>query len=177
MKKTVTLSLALLLLVGGGIQLLHAQSKKQSSVKVLYFNPEIYPNFEEIQNPTYETFFSTVTNFRQGNYKIIRLNNLQEYDNPDPDILKEYCENNDAEYVVIPKIKYFKVGIGKLVLSNQVCVSMKLYNKEGELLSEVSHDTYKKNKRLLGSAENAIVKGTEGALKTLKQNLKKFKKQ
>jgi hypothetical protein len=44
---------------------------------------------------------------------------------------------------------------------------MKLFDKTGKLVTESSYDTYKKNMRLLGSAENSIKIGTAGALKEL----------
>ncbi len=40
-----------------------------------------------------------------------------------------------------------------MFFSNQVIVSMKMYNNDGELVIENSYDTYKGSGRLLGSAE------------------------
>ena len=70
-------------------------------------------------------------------------------------------------------MKYFKVGFGKYVFSNQVVVSLKIFNSSGELLAETSYDTYRKNGRLLGSAENSIKIGTNGALKNINKILRK----
>lgn len=173
MKKIASISFALFLVAGSAFYLVKGQSRKTSET-ILYFNPEIYPDIIEIQEATNDTFFDALTNWSKNDTsKIVRLNNSIPFDTEDTTTLKEYCMNNNAEFVVIPKIKYFKVGIGKLVLSNQVIVTLKLYNKEGQLISEASHDTYKKNGRLLGSAENSIEIGTKGALKTLRKNLKK----
>lgn len=61
-----------------------------------------------------------------------------------------------ADLIVVPKVKYFKVGLGKYVLSNQVIVSMKAYNKMGDFVMEVAYDTYSGNGRLVGSAENSV---------------------
>ena len=44
---------------------------------------------------------------------------------------------------------------------------MKLYNADGEFLSESQYDTYKKNKKLIGSAENFVKIGTKGAWKEI----------
>ena len=50
---------------------------------------------------------------------------------------------------------------------------MKLYDSEGNFITETSYDTYKKNMRLLGSAENSVKVGTQGAMEDIIKNLKK----
>ena len=50
---------------------------------------------------------------------------------------------------------------------------MKIYNASGDMLAETSYDTYKRNGRLLGSAENSIKIGTTGALKNINKILRK----
>ena len=97
------------------------------------------------------------------------------YDEVDIESIKEICKYNNSDLAVVPKIKYFKVGLGRYVLSNQVVVSLKLYNSEGTLLSETSYDTYRKNKRILGSTENTIKIGTSGALSSLKKYIRRAK--
>ena len=52
---------------------------------------------------------------------------------------------------------------------------MKLYNADGEFLSESQYDTYKKNKKLLGSAENFVKIGTKGAWKEILKTIKSQK--
>ena len=89
--------------------------------------------------------------------------------------IKEYCKNNNAQLAVVPKVKYFKVGFGKYVFSNQVIISMKLYDSMGNFLTETNYDTYKKNARILGSAENSIKIGTSGAVSKMGKNLRKSK--
>ena len=56
--------------------------------------------------------------------------------------------------------------------SNQVIVSMKLYNNNGELVMENSFDTYKGKGRLLGSAENSVNIGTTNVVRNLVAALK-----
>ena len=73
---------------------------------------------------------------------------------------------------IIPKVKYFKVGFGKYVFSNQVVVSLKLYDSEGNYIMETSYDTYKGNARLLGSAENSVIIGTKGAIRKMEKELR-----
>ena len=82
-------------------------------------------------------------------------------------MIKESCINNCAEIAIVPKVKYFKVGLGKYVFSNQVIVSMKMYNNDGELVIENSYDNYKGSGRLLGSAENSIKIGTANVIKNM----------
>lgn len=142
--------------------------------KILYFNPEVEPDIEEIKEPTNLAFFSAVSDniskFRKN--QMLRSEVQVSYDSIDSETIREYCRNNDADFAVVPKVKYFKVGLGKYVFSNQVVVSMKLFDAEGNLLATTDYDTYRKNMRLLGSAENSIKIGTIGAIKGI---LKKFK--
>lgn len=145
--------------------------------KVLYFNPEVEPDVEEIKEPTNHAFFSTVTDnisaFKKN--KMLRSEVQVSYDSIDSKTISEYCKNNDADFAIVPKVKYFKVGLGKYVFSNQVIVSMKLFDAEGNLLTSSDYDTYRKNMRLLGSAENSIKIGTNGAMKNILKELRKIK--
>ncbi|QOW10345.1 pyruvate decarboxylase [Kaistella flava (ex Peng et al. 2021)] len=143
--------------------------------KVLYFNPEVFPDIEEIKEPTYSAFFSALSDHlsTSKSSKLLRVDYDIPYEDSEKNMIAEFCENNNAQYAVVPKVKYFKVGFGKYVFSNQVIVSMKVYNAEGDLLAETSYDTYKKNGRLLGSAENSIKIGTDGALKNINKILRK----
>lgn len=141
---------------------------------IVYYNPEVFPDLEDIKEPTNTAFFDAATNKLKllGDYQILRTDSNMEYDHVDATAVKEICKNNNAEIVIIPKVKYFKVGLGKYVFSNQVIVSMKLYNDQGEFVAETSYDTYKANGRLLGTAENSIKIGTEGAISKMSKELR-----
>ena len=145
--------------------------------KTVYFNPEVYPNIEEIKEPTNLAFFSAVSDNHSAekSNKMIRADIPIEFDSVDAQTIEEYCKNNDADFAIVPKVKYFKVGLGKYVFSNQVMVSMKLYDSKGNLITETNYDTYKKNMRMLGSAENSIKIGTLGAMKAIIKNLRKIR--
>lgn len=161
-------------LVSAQLGILQKESKKQN---IIYFNPEVFPNIEEIKEPTYTAFYSGVSekNSPFRNYKVLRVDANIPFDSIDVDAIKEYCKNNNAQLAVIPKVKYFKVGFGKYVFSNQVIVSMKLYDSMGNFITETDYDTYRKNARILGSAENSIKIGTSGAVNRMGKNLKKSK--
>ena len=183
MKKLFIFAGALTLVVVG-ITRVSAQRKempKASEIikesKTIYFNPEVFPNIEEIKEPTNQAFFSAVSDkiSSTDHGTMIRADLPFEYDNIDAQTIIEYCKNNDAEYAIVPKVKYFKVGLGKYVFSNQVIISMKLFDSEGNLLTETDYDTYKKNVRMLGSAENSIKIGTTGAINSLIKNLRKMR--
>lgn len=149
--------------------------KDRKVSKVLYFNPEVFPDIEEIKNPTYNSFFSTLSDFlsTSKNTQLLRVDYNIPFEDPEASLIAEFCQNNNAQYAVVPKVKYFKVGFGKYVFSNQVIVSLKIYSAAGELLAESHYDTYRKKGRLLGSAENSIKIGTNGALKSLNKILRK----
>lgn len=180
MKKTVFLAIAAGLILlscrSWGSSLLSGDDtiKLKKVHRIIYFNPEVFPNYEGIREPTNKAFFNTVTNeLRQyGDYKILRVDTPIAYDSVDVQSIKDYCQFNNAEVAVVPKVKYFKVGIGKYVFSNQVIISMKLYNSNGELVMENSFDTYKGKGRLLGSAENSVNIGTSNVIRNLAAALK-----
>ena len=150
-------------------------NKESKIYNILYFNPEIFPDIVEIKEPTYSAFFTALSDqlSTSKNNKLLRVDYDISFDEPDSLLIAEFCENNNADFAVIPKVKYFKVGFGKYVFSNQVVLSMKIYGAAGNLMAETSYDTYKKNGRLLGSAENSIKIGTFGALKNLNKILRK----
>ena len=157
-----------------------AQSKKAitphnlKNKTTLYFSPEVFPNIEEIKQPTNEAFFTAISDrtANQKNNHMLAGDISLVFDSISPDSIVEYCRNNNADFAIVPKVKYFKVGLGKYIFSNQVVVSMKLFDKNGNFLTESTYDTYKKNMRLLGKAENSIKIGTEGAMKALLRNLR-----
>lgn len=151
------------------------KNAKISKVKtVLYFNPEVFPDISEIKEPTYSAFYTATSDQMKtmGNLKYLKVDTPISFDDVDTGTVKEICRNNNADIAVIPKVKYFKVGFGKYVFSNQVIVSMKLYNAEGDFVMEAAYDTYKGNGRLLGTAENSVIIGTKGALRKISKELK-----
>lgn len=164
-----------------GCQSLPAQNiitaKDLKNQNIIYFNPEVFPDIDEIKEPTYTAFYAAVSEKTQyfRNYNMLRVDSYMPYDAVDVDAVIEYCKNNNAQLAVIPKVKYFKVGVGKYVFSNQVIISMKLYDSLGNFLAETNYDTYRKNARILGSAENSIKIGATGAMMNLGKNLRKSK--
>lgn len=147
---------------------------KVSKVKtVLYFNPEVFPDINEIKEPTYTAFYAATSDKMKslGNIKYLQVDTPISFDDVDSKTVKEICENNNADVAIIPKVKYFKVGFGKYVFSNQVIVSMKLYDSKGHFIMETSYDTYKGNGRLLGSASNSVIIGTKGAIRKIHKEL------
>ena len=172
------LLLSILLIFSLSFEKISAQ-KFAENTNILYFNPEVEPDVEEIKEPTNLAFFSAVSDnvSLSKRTRMLKTETQLSFDTNDQQTISDYALNNDADFVTISKVKYFKVGLGKYVFSNQVIVSMKLFDKTGKLITESSYDTYKKNMRLLGSAENSIKIGTEGALKAIQKNLRKIKTQ
>ncbi|PWN68996.1 pyruvate decarboxylase [Chryseobacterium phosphatilyticum] len=157
--------------------LVQAQKNADEKIrKVLYFNPEVEPDIDEIKEPTNTAFFSAVSdNFSGRKNKMLRAEVQVPFDSIDKQTITDYCLNNDADFAIVSKVRYFKVGIGKYVFSNQVVVSMKLFAADGNLVTESDYDTYRKNMRLLGSTVNSIKIGTEGAIKDIIKKLRKLK--
>lgn len=169
------------IIVLAGFQLVHAQrgifSREVKMPNIIYFSPEVFPDIDEIKEPTYSAFYSAISeqNGSFRNYKILRVDSYIPFDSVDVESIKEYCKNNNAQLAIVPKVKYFKVGLGKYVFSNQVIISMKLYDSLGNFITETDYDTYKKNARILGSAENSIKIGTTGAMTNMGKTLRKSK--
>lgn len=176
MRKIITFT-ALTAILFVSISSLKAQKNTGDKIKkVLYFNPEVDPDIEEIKEPTNTAFFSAVSdNLSERKNKMLKTETQISFDSIEKQTIVDYCVNNDADFAIVPKVKYFKVGIGKYVFSNQVIVSMKLFDAEGNLLTETDYDTYKKNMRLLGSTVNSVKIGTNGAIKGILKQLRKIK--
>ncbi|MCS3529583.1 pyruvate decarboxylase [Chryseobacterium sp. JUb7] len=175
MKKLLTfITFSLILLIGFSVK---AQKNTDDKIKkILYFNPEVDPDIEEIKEPTNHAFFSAVSdNLSERRNRMLRTETQISFDSIDKKTITDYCSNNEADFAVVPKVKYFKVGIGKYVFSNQVIVSMKLFDADGNLLTEADYDTYRKNMRLLGSTVNSVKIGTNGAIKDILKKLRKIK--
>ncbi|CAA7193811.1 MULTISPECIES: pyruvate decarboxylase [Chryseobacterium] len=174
MKKIIPfIALVSCLLIGITIK---GQRNEEKIKKVLFFNPEVEPDIDEIKDPTNLAFFNAVSdNLSTRKNKMLRTETQIPFDSIDKQSIIDYCINNNADFTIVPKVKYFKVGIGKYVFSNQVVVSMKLFDAEGNLLTETDYDTYRKNMRLLGSTVNSVKIGTNGAIKDILKKLKKRK--
>jgi len=176
-------AIAGLILVGcssfGEKLIYHNDTYKLKNIKkVIYFQPSIFPEIEEIKSLTSQAFFSAVTDEMKQlnkNIKVVQMDHALEFEHVDTEYIKEIGENNNAEAIIVPHIKYFKVGFGKYVFSNQVLVSLKLYDQKGHLLVETEYNTYKGNGRLIGKAENSIKIGTQTAIKNLDKILKQKK--
>jgi hypothetical protein len=176
MKKFIFFTAFSTFLLVGVISVKAQKNADSKTKKILYFNPEVEPDIEEIKEPTNLAFFSAVSdNFSGRKNKILRAEVQIPFNNIEKQTITDYCVNNDADFAVVPKVRYFKVGIGKYVFSNQVVVSMKLFDAGGNLLTETDYDTYRKNMRLLGSTENSIKIGTDGAIKDILKKLRKLK--
>ncbi|WP_415326343.1 pyruvate decarboxylase [Chryseobacterium sp. MMS23-Vi53] len=176
MTKIITFTACTALLFIGFTSIKAQKNTDDKIKKVLYFNPEVDPDIEEIKEPTNHAFFSAVSdNLSERKNRMLRTETQVSFDSIDKKTISDYCINNEADFAVVPKVKYFKVGIGKYVFSNQVIVSMKLFDATGNLLTETDYDTYRKNMRLLGSTVNSVKIGTNGAIKEIVKKLRKIK--
>lgn len=176
MEKKITFIILTGLFLGGAFMVKAQKSTGEKISKVLYFNPEVEPDIQEIKEPTNTAFFGAVSdNLSERKNRMLKTETQISFDSIDKQTIADYCINNDADFAIVPKVKYFKVGLGKYVFSNQVVVSMKLYDAEGNLLTETDYDTYKKNMRLLGSTVNSVKIGTNGAMKGIFKELRKIR--
>lgn len=159
---------------GSSLVKLNNSIKLKHVDRIVYFDPEVFPDYDGIKAPTNSAFFAAISDElkKYGSFKIMHINEPLKYDSINSETVRELCINNNAEIAIIPKVKYFKVGLGKYVFSNQVIVSMKLYNDDGNLVIENSYDTYKGSGRLLGSAENSVKIGTANVVKNMISELR-----
>lgn len=183
MKQTFTPFLLLFLFIS--LQSCQAQTvgelgfASKSKNTIVCFNLEIEPEVEEIKKATNDAFFNTVSDYfsNMSNVKMLKVQMPVNYNDVNIKDIADACKYNDAKFAVVPKVKFFKVGFGKYILSSQVIVSMKLYDADGNFISENSYDTFRKKARILGSAENSIKIGTVGALKMMIKDWRKNKRQ
>ena len=164
-------------MVGNRVEYINRNIKIGKVQRIIIFDPEVFPDVSEIKEPTNTAYFNALSNELKilGDYKLLRINSAANYDFTEINTIKELCANNNADVVLVPKVKYFKVGIGKYVFSNQVIVSIKLYDAAGDFMIETSYNTFKTNARLLGSAENSIKIGTIGALQKMSKEVRSNK--
>lgn len=180
MKKNYPFSIIILCLLvscanyGDSLLYFKKDAKINGIKTVLFFDPEIFPDINEIKEPTYSAFYNATSEKMRtiGTVKYMQVNTAIPFEEIDSEMIKDICKNNNADVAVIPKVKYFKVGFGKYVFSNQVVVSLKLYDSQGNYIMETSYDTYKGNGRLLGSAENSVIIGTKGAIRKMEKELR-----
>lgn len=135
------------------------QKKKKT---ILYTRLNIFPEVEEIREVTENHFFNTIYEriSKSNDLRILQTNGYVNMEENLQGQVTELCQNNDADFVVIPSIKFFKVGFGKYIFSSQVVVTLDLYNAQGHLVSSSVYDTLKRKGRMFGSAESSIKKGT-----------------
>lgn len=159
------------------VKITEQRAGSRESQNIIYFTPSIDPDVAEIKDATNEAFFSAVSDsyVNNRNRRMVRVDMPVTYEDADRNTIREICINNNATHAVIPHVKFFKVGLGQFVFSSQVVVSMKLYDADGNFISESSYDTFRKNARIMGSAQNSIRIGTNGVLKQLTQNMKRKK--
>lgn len=162
---------------GDSLKYINQDIKLNHINRIIYFNPEVIPDVFEIKDPTYNTFFSAASDkmMSLGTRNYLKIDTPMSFDEVDIEMLKDLCRNNEADIAIVPKVTYFKVGFGKYVFSNQVVVSLKLYDSKGNFIMETSYDTYKGNGRMLGSAENSVKIGTKGALNKMNKELQNRK--
>lgn len=141
----------------------------------LYTPLHIVPAVEEIREVTESYFFEAISDevSRYTHWKLLRTEGIIDENSKDISRqISELCMHNGANYAIIPKITFFKVGFGKYIFSSQVIVTLLVYNSDGEYCISVSYDTFKKKGRLFGSAEHSIRKGVKGAFRQLSKRIK-----
>ena len=69
--------------------------KDLENQSIIYFNPEVFPDIDEIKEPTNAAFYAAVServpSFK--NYNVLRVDTYVPFDNVDLDVIKEYCKN------------------------------------------------------------------------------------
>ena len=88
-----------------GMAIVKAQKNADDKIrKVLYFNPEVEPDIEEIKEPTNNAFFSAVSDkvssYRKN--KMLRAEVQIPFDSVDQQTIIDYCVNNDADFAIVP---------------------------------------------------------------------------
>ena len=95
-----------------GIISVKAQKNSDSKVKkILYFNPEVEPDIEEIKEPTNHAFFSAVSdNFSGRRNKMLRAEVQIPFDSIEKQTITDYCVNNDADFAIVKAWKGDTMG-------------------------------------------------------------------
>ena len=103
------LLLCLLIVFSLNFQVISAQ-KTLDDTKILYFNPEVEPDVEEIKEPTNLAFFSAVSDnvSLHKRTRMLKTETQLPFETNDQQTISDYALNNDADFVTVSKVKYFK---------------------------------------------------------------------
>ena len=163
--------------------------------KILYKSPDsirfekfgfVNSEYDTVTNKLYppanSLFTSTVNDFilTNGSSTPHYLQTVIAYDNIDTLKMKKLCKENNLDVILITKLYFIsKYYIYKGLLNckpdnqqflaytnSDVCVEMKLFNKNGKLLLFISYNTPQGN-GTANSPKEGIVKGIKGGLKEI----------
>ncbi len=131
---------------------------------IVVFSANIHPELEEVKDVTNAAILNAVKMIllrdRTGQAFTIQ-NNIESHLSDIP----IFCENNAAYLAIVPHVTYFKVGFGRYILSNQVQISLDLYNANGNLIHSSHYDTLKRNIRIVGNTHNSLKMAAKGVMK------------
>lgn len=137
--------------------------------KLLFFPPVVEPEIPEIQQPAGELFRAALTDAMEERYRQIQIKFIDvhlPYHGPEAEIIAKFSANNEAQAVVIPHIKFVKMGVGSFI-SRQVIVTFRLYNHRGDYLMETGYDTTVGNANLRQTATSSLRYGVRGCLRKM----------
>lgn len=128
---------------------------------------KIFPQTDSVFT---NTLVKTFTTYNLND--IISINCELSIDNPDINIISQICEENNLDGIVITRLKFihvtYRMNFIPIAKNWDTEVEMKLFDKTGNLVLAVLHNTTKGNSYFMPpAADRTIHDGTVGAIKRL----------
>jgi len=135
-----------------------------------------FPQTDSIFN---KTFIETFNSYNL--YNIVPLNSTFLIDKPDTSKIIKICNENNYDGLVITRIKFIHISyafdFSSVAKNWDTEVEMKLFDKTGNLLLSILHNTIKGNSYFMPPiAERTVHDGTAGAIKRMAKELGLTKK-
>ena len=131
---------------------------------------QIFPQTDSIFT---KTFTET---FRAFNFDIVTFNKELSISTPDLNTITQICKENNLDGLIVSHLKFIHVTYSMsfipIAKNWDTEVRMKLFDRSGNLVLTVMHNTTKGNSYVMPpSADRTIHDGTEGAIKRLAKEL------
>jgi len=129
---------------------------------------KVYPKTNEIYK---EALTNTFKQYGLSNIQYTEA--IIDYDNPDIEAIKSICLNNNMDALLISQLIFIRqISMGKTIVGAEV--NSKLYDRNGKLLVNASHNTLQDNtyRMPITKVDDAVREGTKKAITRVSQEMR-----
>jgi hypothetical protein len=111
-------------------------------------------------------------------YKVVFLHSEMDYENPNKELIVNKCKYYNLDAILISRLRFihvtYTVMFAPIAQNYDTEVEMKLIDRNGNLILNTRHNTYKGNSYMTPPpAERTVMDGAKGALKRIYTELDK----